>query len=249
MGCLLVLGRVRLLAGAADHDSVGLDRHGHGAVAGPVLRVGGIVLDRGIEPEAVAVLAVVERALERLRLAGAGAAAPSAASAAAPLRPVVAVALRVAVAVLAVVVARAVVGVLLDRLVLGRLALGLEGLGDQGVVLGAQIRLVGLGSGHENVLTTVGRSELVLALEAADIADRDVELVGDPGVGTALAHPRADLVELRLQRSACQTAAETSNGCPLNPPPKGALLGEPYSFGRGDGSACSFSLERAIRAS
>jgi hypothetical protein len=64
--------------------------------------------------------------------------------------------------------------------------------------------------------------------------------MGDPGVGSALADPRADLVELGLQGSACQTAAETTNGCPLNPPGKLALLHYPYSFGRGDGRACSF---------
>ena len=36
-----------------------------GPVARPVLRVGGVVLHRGVEPEPVALLAVVERALER----------------------------------------------------------------------------------------------------------------------------------------------------------------------------------------
>jgi hypothetical protein len=64
----------------------------------------------------------------------------------------------------------------------------------------------------------------VLALERPDIADGDVELMGDPGVGAALAHPRPDLVELRLQRSACQTAPETTNGWALNPPGNLALL-------------------------
>jgi hypothetical protein len=35
--------------------------------------------------------------------------------------------------------------------------------------------------------------------------------VGDPGVGAALAHPGANLVELGLQRSPCQTAPDTTN--------------------------------------
>ena len=94
-----------------------------------------------------------------------------------------------------------------------RLALGLECLGHERVVLGAQVGLVRLGAGHERLAVAgLRRGELVLALEAADVADRHVELMGDPGVGAALAHPGADLVQLGLQRSACQTAPETSNG-------------------------------------
>ena len=48
-----------------------------------MLGVDGIVLDRGVEPEAVALVAVVEGALERLLLAAgpAPAAAPAAAAA------------------------------------------------------------------------------------------------------------------------------------------------------------------------
>ena len=68
---------VLVAAGAADHDLVLLDRDLDGAVAGPVLGVHGVVLDGGVEPQAVALLAVVERALERPGglLAGAAAAA------------------------------------------------------------------------------------------------------------------------------------------------------------------------------
>ena len=54
-------------AGAPDHDLVLLDRDLDGAVAGPVLGVDGIVRDGGVEPQPVALLAVVERALERAR--------------------------------------------------------------------------------------------------------------------------------------------------------------------------------------
>src|SRR4051794_5527648 len=65
-------------AGAADHDLVLLDRDLDGPVARPVLRVDRVVLDGGVEPQAVALLAVVEGALER-RLRG-----PAARAAAAP---------------------------------------------------------------------------------------------------------------------------------------------------------------------
>src|SRR5215216_7593012 len=66
---------VLVAAGAADHDLVLLDRDLDGPVAGPVLGVDGVVLDGGIEPQAVALLAVVERALERAGGALAAAAA------------------------------------------------------------------------------------------------------------------------------------------------------------------------------
>src|SRR6188768_1722985 len=53
------------LAGAADDDLVGLDADAEFALAGPVLFVDRVLLDRGIEPEAVAVLvAVVEGRLD-----------------------------------------------------------------------------------------------------------------------------------------------------------------------------------------
>ena len=61
-GSVVVAG---VVAGAADHDLVLLDRDLDRAVAGPVLGVDGVVRDRGVEPQAVALLAVVEGALER----------------------------------------------------------------------------------------------------------------------------------------------------------------------------------------
>ena len=61
-----------LVAGAADHDLVLLDRDLDRAVAGPVLGVYGVVLDGGVEPQAVALLAVVEGRLERRRRSAAG---------------------------------------------------------------------------------------------------------------------------------------------------------------------------------
>src|SRR3954453_21219529 len=59
---------------AADHDLVLLDRDLDRAVARPVLGVDGVVLHGGVQPQAVALLAVVEGALQRragLALAGA----------------------------------------------------------------------------------------------------------------------------------------------------------------------------------
>src|SRR5918995_4513745 len=82
-GSVVVFVGAGVLAGAADHNAVGLDRDRDRAVAGPVLRVGGVVLHGRVEPEPVSLLAVVERALERLRLAGAATAAAATAPAAA----------------------------------------------------------------------------------------------------------------------------------------------------------------------
>src|ERR1700693_6424988 len=55
---------------AADHDAVLLDRDLDRAMPRPVLGVDRIVLDRGIEPQPVALLGVVERALEGTHVAG-----------------------------------------------------------------------------------------------------------------------------------------------------------------------------------
>src|SRR4051794_10699692 len=74
-----VFGVVLAPAGAADHDLVFLDRDLDGTVARPVLGVHGIILDGGVQPQAVPFLAVVERALERARGRGATARAATAA--------------------------------------------------------------------------------------------------------------------------------------------------------------------------
>src|SRR3954452_20804515 len=79
-------------AGAADHDLVLLDRDLDRAVARPVLGVDGIVLDGGVQPQAVALLAMVEGALERTRGGGAATRAPAATPGAA-LGPVLVVVL------------------------------------------------------------------------------------------------------------------------------------------------------------
>src|SRR5436190_3613920 len=76
-----------VVARAADDDAIRLDRDLDRAVARPVLGVDGVVLDRRVEPQPVALLAVVEGALEdRGAAAPAAARAPTAASAPAPAR-------------------------------------------------------------------------------------------------------------------------------------------------------------------
>src|SRR4051794_20157853 len=63
--------------GATDHDLVFLDRDLDRAVTRPVLGVDRVVLDGGVEPQAVALLAMVERALQRTGWCGATAGTPT----------------------------------------------------------------------------------------------------------------------------------------------------------------------------
>jgi hypothetical protein len=56
----------------------------------------------------------------------------------------------------------------------------------------AQVAFAGAG-----VLVVGGK--VVLLAELAQLGGADLQLVRDPGVGAPLAHPGADLVELRLQ--------------------------------------------------
>src|SRR5262249_18735496 len=71
--------------------------------------------------------------------------------------------------------------------------------GDQGVVLGAEVDLLREVAGARPVPGLLVADELVLALELLDVPDADLELVGDPRVGTALPRPGADLVEMGAQ--------------------------------------------------
>jgi len=80
------------------------------------------------------------------------------------------------------------------------LGLLLEGGGHKRVVLGAQVQLlVAAGPGGRRVALAIGLCQAVLALEAADVRDRHIEPVSDPGVGPALAGPGPDLVQLGFQ--------------------------------------------------
>src|SRR5436309_10805322 len=66
-----------LIAGAADDDLVLLDRHLDRPVASPVLGIDGVVLHSGVEPQAIALLTVVEGPLERADFARAPAECPA----------------------------------------------------------------------------------------------------------------------------------------------------------------------------
>src|SRR4051812_10242027 len=179
-------------AGPADDDLVLFDRDLDRPVAGPVLRVHRVVLDRGIEPQAVALVAMVERGLEgRAGLAAAG--APRAAA-------------RLGLLVRGAVLGGRGLGRLARLLFLRGLARGL--LGGPGLLLGAALRLgVELRADRlvvlrpeidllDAVAVLVGL-ELLLALEGLDLLDGHLELMRDPRIGAALAYPGADLVEVR----------------------------------------------------
>src|SRR6185436_10035153 len=123
---------------APDDDPVGLDGDLDGPVAGPMLGVDRVVLHGGVEPQAVALLAVIEGALQSSGRATPTAGA-SAASATSPATPAPAPRATAVVLLAGLVVLALVVGFAL-RLGLG--LLGLELGGDQRVVLGAQVDLV-----------------------------------------------------------------------------------------------------------
>jgi hypothetical protein len=166
-----------------------------------VLGVDGVVLDGGVEPQPVALLAVVEGPLELAP----GALAPSAPAAAAAAALLARVLILVLVVVVLVVVAG--LGSLSGLGGATRLLLGAGGLGglelgrDEGVVLGAQVDLVvevaAAGAGGQRAVAVAVRDEVVLLLERLDLLDGDFELMSDPGVGAPLADPAADLVEVR----------------------------------------------------
>ncbi|CAA9487886.1 MAG: hypothetical protein AVDCRST_MAG17-592 [uncultured Solirubrobacterales bacterium] len=175
-----------------------------------MLGVDGVVLHGGVEPQAVALFAVVEGSLERLarRAGNAGAGATATATTTSATSP------RALVAVLVLsrsrLVLRFVGGQGGLRHVL-RLGLRVERCGYERVVLGAQVDLDLLAGPRSVGGGLLGRDQLVLPLEGGDVAGRDLELMGDPRVGTTLADPAADLVELGLQRAAGHGRGETSN--------------------------------------
>ena len=170
-----------------------------------MLGVHGIVLHGGVQPEAVALFAVVEGALERTRRPGAA----TRTSTAAPGR---------ALGFLLVLGlggggSNSGCGLLFRGLARGlfggtRLFFGLargfgfELGGDLRVVFRAQVHLFGGGA----VLFEVGL-EALLALEGLDLLDGDFQLVRNPRIGATLSHPPADLVKLRTQGPAAHRRA------------------------------------------
>src|SRR5438128_3965982 len=192
-------GRVLVvLAHAADHDPVLFDVDLDRPVAGPVLGVDWVVLDGGVKPQPIALLAVVEGALERAHVAPG--ACPRATSQRAPSAPAATASARAGRLRSRLVLLLARRGLLLLRF--GERALGLDFRGlelgrDERVVLGAQVDLVGVLGGDRALRRALVADDLVLALELLDLAHAHIELMGHPRVGTALPYPRADLIEVR----------------------------------------------------
>ena len=190
---------VLVAAGAADHDLVLLDRDLDGTVARPVLGVHGVVLDGGVEPQPVALLAVVERPLERAGApcarrgrgparvrAWASRPAPRPPRRPPPRRPC----------------ARPPRrpwppprrgGPPRPRARRRSLASSSARRSTSSVAAPSAGLAVGL--------------QAVLALERLDLLDGHLELVGDPRVGATLSHPPSDLVKLRTQRPAAHEQA------------------------------------------
>ena len=190
---------VLVAAGAADHDLVLLDRDLDRPVAGPVLGVDGVVLDGGIEPQPVALLAVVERALERT--GGACAARPRGSRACAwasaprpppprrrprPRRPC----------------ARP------PRRPWPPPRRGGPPPPRARRRSPRRPRRAGRPPRRRRPRRRLAVGlQAVLALERLDLLDGDLELVGDPRVGATLSHPSTDLVKLRTQRPAAHEQA------------------------------------------
>ena len=131
-----------------------------------------IVLDGGVEPQTVALIAVIERRLERSRGTATSATCPAATSSA------TASAASGLLAPVALVVVLVLVLVLVLVVILGLLRGG-------GIKLG----------GDQRVIFVAG-FELLVALEGLDLLHCHFELMGDPRVGPPLADPCANTVEL-----------------------------------------------------
>ena len=126
-----------------------------------MLGVDRIVLDRRVQPQAVAILAVVERALQRAP-AAARASAPTASASPAPAGPHGRLVL---------------ILVPLALLALGLLFGCLQLRSDERVVLGSEIDFVGVVGGDGALGGFAVANQLVLALELLDVTDGDLELV------------------------------------------------------------------------
>ena len=175
---ILVVVRV-LAAGAADHDLVLLDRDLDRPVAGPVLGVDRVVLDGRVEPQAVALIAVVEGRLERARRTCA---------VRRPLRPPRRPRRRRA--------GRSSSSSSDSSSSSGRSASAASSSAAISASSSARRSISSSKSTARPALGVGAGLETLLALEGLNLLDGDLELVRDPGVGSALAHPGADAIEL-----------------------------------------------------
>ncbi len=201
-----VVAVVLAAAGTADHDLVLLDRDLDRAVPRPVLGVDRVVLDGGIEPQAVALLAVVERALERA--VGGGAAARAAAAAAGGR-----LGFSSSCVVLPASAARRVsprprppCARPPRRRGRSSSALRAASSSSSAAICASSSARRSTSSSGAPVVVGVGLQAL-LALERLDLLDGHFELVRDPRVGATLSHPPADLVKLRTQGPAAHRRA------------------------------------------
>ena len=186
------------LAGAADHDLVLLDRDLDRPVAGPVLGVDRVVLDGGVEPQAVALVAMVEGGLERAgglarargrrpprrpRRRGAGFSSPSSSLSSSSVD------------------ASGCLGLAGPRPPRARRRSARRPRpGDRSRRRSRRPR--------PTASPSVAAAEAVLAPERLDLLNRHLELVSDPRVGSPLANPGANPVELRPKRSASHTRGD-----------------------------------------
>src|SRR5206468_6003576 len=213
-GCFGRLGGP--IDGPPDHDLVLFDRDLDRPVPGPMLGVDPIVDDGRIEPQPVALLAVVEGPLEWSTRASPASASTT--PAAPPPRGDIGFGIGIGLPGL------------LRRGLGRRLGLGFGrplGFGgfelgrDQRVVLGPKIDLVVEVELTDDAVGLLAVSrKTVLPLERLDLLDADLELVGDPCIRPALARPRADLIELRSKRFARHQRSETSAKVPGRPRPR-----------------------------
>ena len=170
-----------VVADAANHDLILFDRDLDRPVTGPVLGVDRIVLDGGVEPQPVALFAVVERRLERRGLAP-GAAAPAAAASPALGRRL----LGFVLFVLFPLPLRRLPRLARPRPRARRRSARRPRLGDRSHRRSRRPRRA---RGRLGL-------EALLALERLDLLHGHLELVGDPCVGASLAHPATNSVQL-----------------------------------------------------
>ena len=199
---------VLVAAGAADHDLVLLDRDLDGAVAGPVLGVDGVVLDGGVEPQPVALLAVVERALERAGRALAPAAArPGAGALGLPRRPPSPPPRPRPARSSAASASAALRAASSAALASSSARRTSSASSSAAIAASSSARRSTSSAAAPSAPDLAVGLQAVLALERLDLLDGHLELVGDPGVGATLSHPPTDLVKLRTQRPAAHEQA------------------------------------------